>query len=196
METFTKRLFLGAALSAGLSLSVISSILADGHDHKMEKGHTKGDGHKHGSHEGHKDHKGHMKGDEHKGHKHHEGHKDAAGHDHGHESASAHAKHHPDPSHGGVVLEIGEHHGELVVKDGKVALFLSDHDGKAVAAKGFSAMAIILTSQGRVGPLKMVAKTPASLEAPVSAGGLAGARIIITLKDPHGHMTQARYQMP
>ena len=93
MKTFTQTLFLAAALTAGVYLSTSLSALAD--HHKMEKGHTKGDGHKHGSHEGHKD---HMKGDGHKDHEHHKDHKDADGHDHKHESAGEHAKHHPAPA--------------------------------------------------------------------------------------------------
>lgn len=149
------------------------AMAADGHDHG--KGHSDGDGHKH-------DDKHMSHGDKH--------------HDGGHETAKTHAKHHPKPSHGGVVLELGEHHGELVVSEGKLALYLSDHDGHKAPAKGFSATAMILTAQGRHGPLALALSGDNRLEANTSATIGSGARVVLTLKDPHGHMTQARYQMP
>ncbi len=163
------------AFVAALSLGVANMVwAAEGHDHGT--GHSDGDGHKHDSHK----HDGHMKDD----------------HDHGSESAADHAKHHPKPSHGGVVLELDDHHGELVVKDGKLALYLTNHDGKAEPAKGFEGTAMILTSQGRHGPLTLADAGGNKLEAaaPVALG--SGARVSVTLKDPHGHTTQARYQMP
>ena len=158
------------AFAAALSIGAANMAMAsDGHDHG--KGHSDGDGHKHD---------GHMKDK----------------HDHGSEGAADHAKHHPDPSHGGVVLELDKHHGELVVKDGMIALYLTNHDGKAEPAKGFEGTAMILTSQGRHGPLRLADSGSNKLQAaaPVAVG--SGARVIVTLKDPHGHTTQARYQMP
>lgn len=162
------------ALYAGSTVTAMAEgdhMKGDGHDHAKSEGHMKGDGHDHGK-------------------------MDADGHNHGGENAAAHAKHHPKPAHGGVVLELDEHHGELVVKDGKIALYLSNHDGKMEPAKGFSATAMVLTAQGRQGPVTLAAAGDNKLESttPVTAG--AGARVIITLKDPHGHMTQGRYQMP
>ncbi len=148
-----------------------------GHDHG--KGHSDGDGHKHDAM---KEGDGHAHGDKH--------------HDGGHEKAKDHAKHHPEPAHGGVVLELDDHHGELVVADGKLALFMSDHDGHKTSAKGFSATAMIITAQGRHGPLTLASVGDNKLETAMPAKVGPGARVIITLKDPHGHMSQARYQMP
>ena len=81
----------GAALIAVLYAGAPAALAGEGHDHGKMDGH----GHDHGK-----------MGDD--------------GHGHGSESAADHAKHHPKPSHGGVVLELADHHGELVVKDGKL----------------------------------------------------------------------------
>ena len=158
------------AFAAALSIGAANiALAADAHDHG--KGHSDGDGH---AHDGHMDDK----------------------HDHGSEDAAGHAKHHPDPNHGGVVLELDDHHGELVIKDGKITLFLTNHDGKTEPAKGFEGTAMILTSQGRHGPLTLADAGGNKLEAATTVAVGSGARVIITLKDPHGHTSQARYQMP
>jgi len=168
------------ALLSGLALASPTIQAHEDHDHKA--GHSHNDGHKHmeDSHKMHGEHGEH-------GDKHHDG---------DHEKAGEHAKHHPKPAHGGVVLEIHDHHGELVAKEGKIALYMSDHDGHAAPAKGFSATAMVLGAQGRQGPITLAPAGDNKLESTSPVKTPAGARIIITLKDPHGHMTQARYQMP
>lgn len=192
-------LALGTALAFGLPL--VASAKDDaphdhmkGHDHKdghkhMEGGHKSGE-HKEGEHArgSHKGHEKHMK---------HEGHKDGdKHHGGGHEAKGEHAMHHPKAAHGGVVLEIEGHHAELVAKEGKITLYISDHDGHAAPAKGFSATAMVLGAQGRQGPIKLSAMGDNKLESTKAVKTTPGSRIIITLKDPHGHMSQARYQMP
>ena len=133
--------------------------------------------------------------DGHEGHSHEaEGHKDK--HDHSNENAAAHKDHHPEPKNGGVVLEFGEHHGELVLTDGKIQLFLSDHDGKSIAPKGFSAVAMILSAQGRQGPFKLQGIDENFLQSSEPIAEVDGVRVVITLTDPHGHSSQARHQMP
>ena len=133
--------------------------------------------------------------DGHEGHSHDaEGHKDK--HDHANENAAAHKDHHPEPKNGGVVLEIGEHHGELVLTDGKIQLFLSNHDGEKIAPNGFSAVAMVLSAQGRQGPLKLQSVEEKYLQSSEPVAEVDGARVVITLTDPHGHSSQARYQMP
>jgi hypothetical protein len=145
--------------------------------------------------------------EKHEGHDHeteskkHEGHDHAAEgkkhkHDHSKEGANEHAKHHPKAANGGVVLEIDEYHGELVLNDGKIKLFLSDHDGKDVATKGFTAIAMILSAQGKQGPLKLLSVDEKYLQSSDSISNVNGARVIITLTDPHGHSSQVRYKMP
>ncbi|MCF6198757.1 MAG: hypothetical protein L3J67_05075 [Hyphomicrobiaceae bacterium] len=153
------------------------------------KKHGPSDGHMHNAdkHQGHKGHQGEQKG--------HKGHGDQH-HGDAHEAKADHATHHPKAAHGGVVLEIDKHHGELVAKDGKITLYISDHDGHAATGKDFSATAMVLGAQGRQGPIKLAATTDNKLESSVPVKTEPGSRIVITLKDPHGHMAQARYQMP
>ncbi len=190
---------LGTALAFSLPLTASAKEdQHDGHmkgqDHKkghkhMEGEHKKGE-HKKGEHAmgSHKGHEKHMGQDGHKeGDKHHGG---------GHEAKGKHAKHHPKAKHGGVVLEIEKHHAELVAKEGKITLYLSDHDGHAAPAKGFSATAMVLGAQGRQGPIKLDATGDNKLESTEPVKTAPGSRIIISLKDPHGHMVQTRYQMP
>lgn len=133
--------------------------------------------------------------DGHKGHNHKAGaHNDK--HDHANEDATSHKDHHPKPEHGGVVLEIGEHHGELVLSDGKIQLFLSNHDGKHIAPKGFRAVAMVLSGKERQGPLELQSVEDNFLQSAAPVSQVKGARVVITLTDPHGHSSQARYQMP
>jgi Ni/Co efflux regulator RcnB len=142
-------------------------------------------------------HKGHNHAEE--GHNHADegkkhGHDDS--HDHGKENAASHKEHHPKPVNGGVILEINEYHGELVLTDGKIKLFLSNHDGKNIETKGFKAIAMVLSAQGRQGPFKLLSVNDEFLISSDPISDVNGARVIITLTDPHGHSAQARYQMP
>lgn len=137
--------------------------------------------------------------DKHEGHNHDEEdkkHDHDSSHDHGKENTDAHEKHHPKPMNGGVILEINEYHGELVLTDGKIKLFLSNHDGKNIATKDFTAIAMVLSAQGRQGPIKLQSVNDEYLQSSDLISDVNGARVIITLTDPHGHSAQARYQMP
>ena len=181
----TKTLWPLAALALGAVLAFNMpdrSLAMDNHDHMKGHSHGDGDGHKHKEDE-HKKHDMHGK----HGGKHHDGHD---------EHKKDHAKHHPSPSHGGVIMELHDHHGELVAKDGRIVLHLTDHDGHTAPAKGFSATAMVLAAQGRQGPISLKPTEKNRLESSKAVNVPSGARIIITMKDPHGHMTQARYQMP
>jgi hypothetical protein len=193
-----KNTFKFSSLAVLACLYVGSSTVAyagDGHDHGA--GHAHGDGHNHKDEKKHDHGKGHSDGD---GHGHdkkmgdHDGHGDKH-HDGKHETAADHAKHQPKAAHGGVVLEINDHHGELVFADGKIALYMSDHDGHEAPAKGFTATAMILSTQGRQGPIKLVDAGGNKLQSTKDVTAASGARVILTLKDPHGHMVQTRYQM-
>ncbi len=183
-------LLVASLYGAGTSLS----YAADEHNH--EKNHSQEDGHNHKDEKKHDHGAGHSDDDGH-GHdmkKSHAGHGDKHS-DGAHETADQHAKHHPKPAHSGVVLEIKDHHGELVFADGKIALYMSDHDGHAAPAKGFTATAMILSTQGRQGPIKLVDAGGNKLQSTDNVTAASGARVILTLKDPHGHMVQVRYQM-
>lgn len=135
--------------------------------------------------------------DNHEGHDHAtESKKHDHDHDHSKEGTEKHAKHHPKAAHGGVVLEMDEYHGELVLNEQKIKLFLSNHDGKEVATKGFTAVVMILSAQGKQGPLKLQSVDGKLLQSTDPISNIKGARVIITLTDPHGHSSQVRYQMP
>ncbi len=149
------------------------------HDHM--KGHSHEDGHRH-------------KEDEHKGsHKH--GEHEGAPHE-GHDKKNGkHAKHTFKQSHGGVVMELHDHYGELVTSDGMITLYMSNHNGHAIPAKGFSATVMVLGAQGRQGPITLNAAGGNRLKSTRPVETAPGSRIIVTVKDPEGHMSQARYQI-
>lgn len=96
--------------------------------------------------------------------------------------------------HGGLVQELGDRHAELVISDGKIAVFLSDHDGKDVAVTGFKAEALVLAGSQRQGPYTLAAAGDAKLQGDVPAPA-KGAHVIVTLTDPSGKATQARYEI-
>lgn len=110
-------------------------------------------------------------------------------HDH-----AGHKHTHPTPQHGGILEDVGEYHAELLIKDGKIALFLRDEDAKDVDIQGFKASVLITAGSQRLGPFEL---KPAGkgLEAPAS-GVPAGATAILTLTDKGGTAAQARFKLP
>ena len=112
------------------------------------------------------------------------------GHDH------ADGKHaHPKAKHGGIMDDIGEYHAELLIKDGKIAIFLSDHDGKEAVADGFKATVLITAGSKREGPFQLTAAGGNKLEGAGPAPTAAGARAIVTLTDKAGKSVQERYEL-
>lgn len=109
------------------------------------------------------------------------------GHDH------AKGGHDLDAHHGGLVQEFGDRHGELVIDGGKLLLFLADHDGKHLAPAGFKAEALVLAGSERRGPYAL-APAEEGLKGEAPAPG-KGSKVVVTLTDPSGKATQARFEI-
>lgn len=108
-------------------------------------------------------------------------------------SATAFAHEAAKGSNGGVRVDAGKYHAELVV-DGSttVALFLSDSDDKPIAATGFKANAILVVDgKSQRFPLTPTegAKLVGTAPVPVSPG-VKGA---VQLTAPDGETAQAKF---
>lgn len=112
-------------------------------------------------------------------------------HDHG---AAGHKHNHPTAQHGGVLEDVGEFHVEMVVKDGKITLYLRDHEAKDAATDGFKASVLLTAGSQRVGPVELGPIGPNKLEGPVAAIP-AGATAILTLTDKAGAAAQGRFKL-
>lgn len=123
----------------------------------------------------------------------HEGHKHGPGE--GHEEHAHEGGHHMDAHHGGVVAEVGDAHGELVIKDGKVTLYLTSHEGKELPAEGYRAMVLVLNGSARQGPVNLAHAGGNKLEGAAELDLAPGAKAIVTLMDPKGKGAQGRYAL-
>jgi len=118
---------------------------------------------------------------------------DHSKHDHSHDdhksSKSGHDNH--GPAHGGQFFEDANHHGiEMVLKDQEI-LFYMTVDGKPLDMTGAKFKAIIQTEAGtKIHNLISEGSTlKAKLEAPLSKG----SKVVVTGKDSHGDVLQARF---
>lgn len=109
---------------------------------------------------------------------------------HGH---ADHKHNHPTAQHGGILEDVGEYHVELVVKDGKITLYLRDHEAKDAASEGFKASVLLTAGQQRVGPIELAPVAPNKLEG--AAAVPAGATAILTLTDKGGTAAQGRFKL-
>ena len=108
-----------------------------------------------------------------------------------------HAEHkhtHPTAQHGGILEDVGEYHVEMVVKEGKITLYLRDHDAKDVVPEGFKASVLVTAGSQRLGPFEFKPVAANTLE--VAAPGIpAGATGILTLTDKGGTAAQGRFKL-
>ena len=112
-------------------------------------------------------------------------------HDHG---AAGHKHNHPTAQHGGILEDVGEYHVELVAKDGKITLYLRDHEAKDVAVDGFKASVLLTAGQQRVGPIEVKPAGANKMEG-AAATVPPGATAILTLTDKGGTAAQGRFKL-
>jgi hypothetical protein len=111
------------------------------------------------------------------------------GHGHG-----DHKHTHPTAQHGGILEDVGEYHVELVAKDGKITLYLRDHDAKDVAVDGFKASVLVTAGSQRLGPFELKPAKANIIDGAVP-GIPAGATAILTLTDKAGVAAQGRFKL-
>ena len=110
---------------------------------------------------------------------------------HGH---ADHKHNHPTAQHGGILEDVGEFHVELLVKDGKITLYLRDHEAKDAATEGFKASVLLTAGQQRVGPIEIAPAGGNKMEGPASSVP-SGATAILTLTDKGGTAAQGRFKL-
>lgn len=110
---------------------------------------------------------------------------------HGH---ADHKHTHPTAQHGGILEDVGEYHVELVAKDGKITLFLRDHDAKDTSTEGFKASVLVTAGSQRVGPVEVKPAGGNKMEGAVAALP-GGATAILTLTDKGGTAAQGRFKL-
>lgn len=111
--------------------------------------------------------------------------------DHG---GAGHKHNHPTAQHGGVLEDVGEFHVELVAKDGKITLYLRDHEAKDAVTEGFKASVLLTAGQQRLGPIDIVPAGANKMEGPVATVP-SGATAILTLTDKAGAAAQGRFKL-
>jgi len=113
------------------------------------------------------------------------------GHDHG---GAGHKHTHPTALNGGVLEDVGEYHVEMLVKDGKITLFLRDHEAKDAATDGFKASVLLTAGSQRVGPVELKPAGGNKIEGAI-ASVPTGATAILTLTDKGGTAAQGRFKL-
>jgi hypothetical protein len=100
--------------------------------------------------------------------------------------------HDPKPRHGGAIVLTATYHVEMVVKDGQVDVYLTNHDDKPVAATGRKGVAILMAGGKSVripleaaGSVRLTGKTTEAL--PSRAKG------VVQITEPAGGTVQARF---
>lgn len=95
------------------------------------------------------------------------------------------------PMHGGKVVEVSDHHLELVAKDGTLTLHVRDEKDKPEAVKDAKATATVLSG----GKQEVVTLTPGSTS--LSGKGALpiakGTRVVVSLTMPGQKAVQARF---
>jgi len=112
-------------------------------------------------------------------------------------SQSAYAQkkdHHDEPKHGGVIVEAGAHHLELVVKDKVLTLYVTDMNGKPVDVTGAKAQGTVFSG-----------KDKATIDFSPSPGGImkgeagvairADAKVVLNFTPAKGKAEQTRFQL-
>jgi len=95
---------------------------------------------------------------------------------------------------GGQVQDIGAYHGEMLVKDGEITLFLFDHNDRPLPTAGASGTAILL-AEGRQQTLTFAPRADgAALIATGDFRAVPGMRVVVQLVlRPGQARAQARF---
>lgn len=102
--------------------------------------------------------------------------------------------HHDDPQHGGVVVEVGSVHLELVAKGKSLALHVYGHDMKYIDVTGAKAQATVFSGKDKA----------TVVFAPSAAGVMTGeapfavrpdAKVVLNFTPAKGKAEQARFQL-
>ena len=96
------------------------------------------------------------------------------------------------PRHGGAIVMTATYHVELVVKDGQVDVYLTNHDDKPVAVTGRKGVAILMVGGKSVRiPLEPVGSERLSGKA--AEARPTAPKGVVQITEPAGGTVQARF---
>ncbi len=93
---------------------------------------------------------------------------------------------------GGMVVDAGSYHAELVAKNGEVSLFVSDGAYKPLPANGFKAIAILLLD-GKTHRIELTPADATRLRGTAPVGLPTNPKGAVQLSQPDGKTVQARF---
>lgn len=93
---------------------------------------------------------------------------------------------------GGRVVEAGDFHVEMVAKNNTVDVFLTDHNDKAVAATGYTGLAI-LAIDGKSQRITLQPADKARLSGQAAGVVPAQAKGVVRITQPGGKTVQAKF---
>lgn len=139
------------------------------------------------------------------GHKHEHGdaenHTHEAGDGHAHDDAKEHShkageahSHDGMAKHGGIVVESGHHHLEIVTRDGLIDIYVTGEDGKSEDVAGAKATAAIL-SGGKKVDVELTPGAGGSLQGKGDFTAGKGTVVVISLTMPGHDVEQARVRL-
>lgn len=105
--------------------------------------------------------------------------------------AHAHAEH-GVPQYGGIYGEAGTFQAELVIRDSRATLYLSNH-GEEVSAKGASGKLTIMGADGKRSSAELTAGNGNQLLARLESMPAAGSKIIASVSLPGRQPANIRY---
>ena len=107
-------------------------------------------------------------------------------------SASAQHNHQHKGQHGGVVVDAGDYHVEMVAKDATVEIHVSDNDNKPVSITGYKGVAI-LSVAGKSHRIVLEPADSSRLSGKASGALPAQPKGVVQITPPGGKTFQARF---
>ena len=101
--------------------------------------------------------------------------------------------HDPKPRHGGAIVLTATYHVEMVVKDGQVDVYLTDHDDKPVAVTGRKGVAILAGRRKKRPHIRWKPAGAERLTGKAAEALPAGAKGVVQITEPAGGTVQARF---
>jgi hypothetical protein len=96
--------------------------------------------------------------------------------------------------HGGIVVESGHHHLEVIAKDGSLDVLVQDEDGKPEDVSAAKATAVVL-SEGKKFDIALAPNNGTTLKGTAPFKAVKGTTIVITLTMPEHAPEQVRVKL-
>lgn len=94
---------------------------------------------------------------------------------------------------GGRVVEAGDHHVELVMKNNMVDVFLTDHNDKALPAAGYKGI-VIVAIDGKSQRIVLAPVDSTRLSGQAAGAMPAQPKGVVQITQPNGKTVQAKFE--